>query len=191
MQLKVIKADGSVEEYLHTKIIGAVNNALAGIEEADIQLAEPLAEVVTYFLYHQSKSQQVSSSEIFSIVKAVLAAAGYEDAAISFAEHHFKRRLRRRRIEVVEVDIKKLADAQCLCHGEHQVGRHRWDKSRIVEHLVTKHDINPQTARTIAAMVEEKIFSMGLTQVPASLVKQVVLGDAATVLHAEKQLQTV
>jgi hypothetical protein len=32
---------------------------------------------------------------------------------------------------------------------------------------------------------------MGITLVPASLVKQLVLGDAAVVLHAERQLQTI
>ncbi len=29
MQLKVIKSDGSIEEYLHTKVIGTFGNALA------------------------------------------------------------------------------------------------------------------------------------------------------------------
>jgi hypothetical protein len=43
----------------------------------------------------------------------------------------------------------------------------------------------------IASMVEEKIFSMGVTLVPASLVKQLVLGDTATVLRAERQLAAV
>ena len=40
-------------------------------------------------------------------------------------------------------------------------------------------------------MVEEKVFNMGVTLVPASLVKQLVLRDAAAVLRAERQLQTV
>jgi hypothetical protein len=40
-------------------------------------------------------------------------------------------------------------------------------------------------------MVEEKIFKMGITLVPASLIKQIVLGDAVAVLRAERQLQTV
>ena len=40
-------------------------------------------------------------------------------------------------------------------------------------------------------MFEEKIFSMGLTYVSVSLVKQLVLSDAATMLNAERQLQIV
>ena len=69
--------------------------------------------------------------------------------------------------------------------------RSRWEKSRIVKDLVEKHDVSRQTARMIASMVEEKIFNMGLTLVPASLIKQLVLGDAAAVLRAQRQLQTV
>ena len=70
MQLKVIKADGSVEEYLHTKIIGAISIALASVDQADTCIAEELAEAVTYFLYHKRSRRQISSSEIFSIVEA-------------------------------------------------------------------------------------------------------------------------
>jgi len=40
-------------------------------------------------------------------------------------------------------------------------------------------------------MVEEKIFNMGISLVPSSLIKQLVLGDTATVLRAQQQLQTV
>ena len=191
MRLKVIKADSSVEEYLHTKVIGAISNALGDIGQADICIAEQLAEVVTYFLYHRQKPRGVTSSDIFSIIKAVLAETGYGDAAIALSERHFERKLKRSRIEVISVDIQRLSDAQLLCRADKLAGRTRWNKSRIVENLVTKHDVDRQTARTIASMVEQKIFSMGITLVPASLIKQLVLSDAAAVLRAEQQLQTV
>jgi len=191
MQLKVIKADGSIEEYLHTKVIGTISNALGRIDQADIHIAEQLAEVVTYFLYHKQKPLVVTSSEILSIIEAVLTTTGYEDAAIVLSEHHFERKLKRSRIEVVSVDIQQLSDADLLANVGESSSRSRWDKSRIVEDLVTKHAVGRQTARTIASMVEEKIFNMGVTLVSASLMKQLVLGDAAAVLRAERQLQTV
>ena len=191
MQLKVIKADNSVEEYLHTKVIGTISNALAHIGQADICIAEQLAEVVTYFLYHKQRPRRVTSSEIFSIIKAVLTETGYGEAAIALSEHHFERKLKRSRIEVVSIDIQQLSDAELLCKAEELASRSRWDKSRIVDDLVTKHDVDRQTARTIASMVEQKIFSVGITLVPASLIKQFVLGDTAAFLHAERQLQTV
>ena len=191
MQLKVIKADGSVEEYLHTTVIGAISNALGRVGQSDIGVAEQLAEVVTYFLYRKKNRRAVVSSEIFSIIKVVLTATSYEEAAIALSEHHFERKLKRSRVEVSLIDIQELADAELLCNAEGLAGRCRWDKSRIVNDLVTKHSVSMQTARTIASMVEEKIFSMGITLVPASLIKQLVLGDAAAVLRAQRQLQTV
>jgi len=191
MQLKVIKADGSVEEYLHTKVIGTISCVLAEVGQADTHIAEHLAEVVTYFLYHKQKRRRITSSEIFSITEAVLAATKYEDAAVALSEHHFERRLKRSRTEVVSIDIQQLSDAEILCEAEQSTGRSRWDKSRIVADLVTKHGVSRQTARTIASMVEEKVFNMGITLVSASLIKQLVISDTAAVLRAERRLQIV
>lgn len=190
MQIKVIKADGSTEEYLHTKIIGTVSNTLAEVGQPDVLVAEHLAEVVTYYLYHKKKTRTITSGEILSIIKAVLTATGYDDAAIALSEHHFERKLKRSRIEVVSIDLQDLADAHMLRHSTNQPYTNRWDKSIIVNDLVTKYDLCRQTARTIASMVEEKIFNTGITLVPASLIKQLVLGDTAAVMRAQQQLQT-
>ena len=190
-QLKVIKEDGTVEEYLHTKVMGTISNAMASAGQADMYVAEQLAEVVTYFLYHRQGNRDATSSEIFSMIKAVLTATQYDDAAITLTENHFQRRLKRSRIQVVPIDIQQLTDAELLTRSEEIDGKSRWDKSRIVRDLVTEHDIRRQTARTIASMVEEKIFRMGITLVPGSLIKQLVLGDAAVILRAQQQLQAV
>ena len=191
MQLKVVKADGTAEEYLHTKVIGTINNALGRIGQADIYAAEELAEVVTYFLYRRDNQRRVTSGEILSVIKAVLTATGYEEAAAALSEHHVERKLKRCRIEVVSIDIQELADAELLCKAEQLGSRSQWDKARIVESLVTKHGLGRQTARAIASMVEEKVFNMGITLIAASLVKQLVLGDTVAVLRAQRQLQTV
>jgi len=191
IQLKVVKADGVVEEYLHTKVMATVNNALGRIDQADMDIAEQFAEVVTYYLYHQQNHHSVTSGEILSVIKVVLATTGYEKAAIALSEHHFKRKLGRSRIEVVSINIQKLTDAELLGSADEISSRCRWDKSRIVMDLMAKHDLCRQTARTIASMVEEKILKMGITLVPSSLVKQLVLGDAATVLRAQRQLQAI
>lgn len=190
-QLKVIKADGSIEEYLHTKVMGTINNALGEVGLANIDIAEEFAEVVTFFLYNQYNRRTVTSDDIFSMIKVVLAATGYEDAAVALSEHHFERKLKRSRIEVVPADVQDLTDAELLAGTEGLAGRVRWDKSRIVEDLVSGNGICRQTARTIAAMVEEKVFKVGMTLVPSSLIKQLVLGDTAAVLRAQQQLQAV
>ena len=190
-QLKVIKADGIIEEYLHTKVVGTINNTLGTIDEANIDLAEQFAEVVTFFLYHQQDRRRVNSSEILSMIKVVLASTGYEAAAAALSEHHFERKLKRSRTEVISVDVRDLTDAEFFIGTEEADVRFPWDKSRIVEDLITENDMDRQAARMIAAIVEEKIFRMGMTRVPSSLIKQLVLGDTAAVLRAQEQLQAV
>ena len=190
-QLKVVKTDGIVEEYLHTKVLGTISNALAGAGHADVYMAEQFAEVVTYYLYHQENRRSVTSMEILSVIKAVLTSTDYEEAATELSEHYLQRKLKRSRIEVFSVDIRELTDAEVFARNGQSNDNCRWDKSRIVSDLVEEYNICRHTARTIASMVEEKVFNMGITRVPGSLVKQLVLGDAAAVLHAEQQLQTV
>lgn len=186
-QLEVVKADGSSEEYLHTKVIGAINKALVETGHADIGVAEEFAEVVTYFLYHKQKRRTVTSSEILSIIKVVLAGTNYEEAAAVLSEHHFQRRLKRSRIEVVE----ELTDNELYGQNEQSACRRRWDKSQIISGLVEKQNLSRQTARMIASMVEEKVFGMCVTLVSAGLIKQLVLADTAAILRAERQLETV
>jgi hypothetical protein len=188
-QLKVKKQDGAIEEYLHTKVMGTISNALASADEADIFIAEQLAEVVTYYLYQKPGRREVTSSEVFSIIKAVLTATGHDQAAILLSEYHFERRIKRSRIQVASIDVQELTDAEMLARGEELDGKCRWDKSVIVRGLATKHGIDQNTARAIASMVEEKVFRIGMTLVPASLIKQLVLSDAAAVLRAQEQLQ--
>ncbi|MHC4435972.1 MAG: hypothetical protein ACYS3S_01335 [Planctomycetota bacterium] len=190
-QLKVIKADGSIEEYLHTKVMGTINNALGQVDQANIDIAEEFAEVVTFFLYNQYNRRTVTSGDVFSMIKVVLAATGYEDAAVALSEHYFERKLKRSRIEVATIDIQDLADAELLNGAKESAGRSRWDKSRIVGELVDGHGICRQTARMIAAMVEEKVFKLEMTLIPSSLIRQFVLGDTAAVLRAQRQLQAV
>jgi hypothetical protein len=191
MRLKVIKADGSEEEYLHTKVIGTISSVFGAAEDVDLYLAEQLAEVVTYFLYHRDHASCVGSGEILTVIQAVLTATGYEEEAALLGEHQLQRKLRRCRVEVVPVDIRKLADAEALCAQTRTADRTPWDKSRIVGYLIEKHGLGRQSARAVASMVEEKILNMNLSLVPASLVRQLVLSDAAAVLAADKQLAAV
>ena len=56
---------------------------------------------------------------------------------------------------------------------------------------MSNYGLTRQTARTVASLVEEKVLKMGIPMIPASLIKQLVLGDAAAVLQAQQQLQTI
>lgn len=190
-QLQVIKADGTTEEYIHTKVIGTINNALSAVNRPDMAMAEDLAEVVTYYLYRKQERREVGSSEILSMVKAVLVSTGYETAAAALGEYALERRLQRLRTEVLAVDVQDFDDVERLYQSRQSLERVPWDKGRIIDELTGESGISRQTARVVAALVEERIFKMGMTLVPQSLLKQLILGEAATVLQAQRDLQTV
>jgi hypothetical protein len=191
MQLKVIKADGSVEEYFHTKIVGTINNALAESGQPDVFIAEHLADAVTFFLYRSQNHHTVTSGVILSIIKAVLDETGYEDSALALTEHHLRRKIKRSRIEVLHIDVQNIADIGSFNGTDGTLPKSRWDKSKIVDWLVKKHQISRHTARMIASMTEEKILAMVVSLVSTGLIKQLVLADAALVLRAQQQLQAV
>jgi hypothetical protein len=192
-KLTVIKADGTKEEYFHTKVIGTIANALGSAGRPDIHAAQEIADAVTFFLYNttQPGTAQISigAHEILSIIKTVLADTGFEEAAIAVSEYHFERKLKRCRVEVVPGRLDGLSDAEELYADYSDQPRCKWDKSLIVEYLVAKHRLHRQTAMTVASMVEEKVFNLGLPVVPAGLVKQLVLNDAAAVIRAQNQMQ--
>ena len=189
-QLYVVKSDGSIEKYVHTKIIGTISRVLSQVGVESVYLAEQLTDVVTYYLYNQENTQKVTSSEIFSIIVAILTETGYEDAADALNEFRLRRRFKRLRTEVVPINIQEITDAQELIDSEQSGGSQRWDKSKIVKSLTEKYDFEIPVARMVASLVEDRIFSLEITTVPTSLIKQIVLSEAALVMRAQKQLQT-
>ena len=189
MQLKVIKADGSVEEYLHTKLIATLSNALGSVGEMDIFLAEQLAEAMTFFLYHNSNQSQITSSKIMSMTKAILSSTGFSNAADALSEHHHRRNLYRSRIEVVKMNVQSLSDAAELDDIRRQGLADRWNKSKIIADLIVEQHLDQSTARVIASMVEEKIINSQLRCISCNMIKQLVLSDTIAVLNATQQLQ--
>ncbi|MBN2588902.1 MAG: hypothetical protein JXA96_03495 [Sedimentisphaerales bacterium] len=189
-QLHVVKSDGSIEEYVHTKVIGTISRVLSKAGVDSVYLAEQLTDVVTYYLYNQENTQRITSSEIFSIIVAILTETGYEDAADILNEFHIRRRYKRLRTIVISINIQEITDAQMLIDTEQSDSLQQWDKSKIVKTLTRKYDFDIPTARMIASMVEDRIFNLDITTVPTSLIKQIVLSEAALVMRAQKQLQT-
>jgi hypothetical protein len=174
MQLKVIKTDGGIEEYMHTKIIGTISNALTGSGHESTFVAEQLAEAITFYLYNNNSGGAVGSGEIYSMIQAMLSTTGYDDAALVLNNCHYTRELMRHRIEVVNAE-----------------GRTRWNKSQIVHDLVCREGMQRHTARTVASMVEEKVLRLGLSKVPTSLIQELVEIETEAILEAQQQLDGV
>jgi hypothetical protein len=182
MRIRVLKCDGVVEPYLHTKVLGTFHNALASVDENDLTAAEQLAEAVTFYLYHGGPSHTISSDQIHLLIQSVLASTGFPTAAEALNNHRLQRKLRRKRILVIDVSDQ-------IEGSEPQFAT--WNKSRIVVHLMDKRKMDRLTARTVAAAVEEKILRMGVSKVRCGLIRELVAEDAEAILRAERQLQAV
>jgi hypothetical protein len=182
MQLKIIKKDGSIEDYMHTKAFASFSNALDLVDQPNIFAAEQFAEALTYYLYHNKKSATASSDEIHLMVQAILTSTGYENAAAAINEYHLVRKLKRKRTEVIDYKDDPSDQNPSVT---------MWRKSKIVNDLVNNEKIDRNVARAIAASVEEKVLNIGINRIRRSLIKQLVLTDTDAMLKAQKQLQDI
>jgi len=184
MQLKVIKADGSQEQYLHTKVIATFVNAFVQPAESNTFLATQLADSVTFYLYNRHGSDMIASSEILSIIKAVLSSTGFDFAAQVLTEHHYRRNLLRARVQVVKTELNDASNIT----DNNAVG---WNKSKIINDLMAEYNLDPASARTIASLVEEKILDSGFHLVPASFIKFLVVWLMQSFIDAQRQSTSV
>lgn len=175
VQLSVIKNDGSIEQYLHTKVLGTINRALDDVEQTNIIAAEQFAEAVTFHLYHNSDSSNIKSEDVHHLVIKALTETGYQQAAIALGDHRKHRKITRSRIEVL-----------------HSTGRiNRWNKSLIVRKLTGKCQLEQPLARAVATSVEEKVLNLNMTRVNHNLVGLLVVAETEIMLKAEKELALV
>lgn len=181
MQIRILKSDGSNEPYLHTKVLGSFNHALSYVGDECLYAAEQMAEAVTFYLYQQDQHRTLGTDEIHQMILSILTSTGYEHAATALDDHRLKRKLRRKRIEVMD-------DSQP--RNQLTVSGH-WEKSRVVNNLTNEHRIDCFLARAIASAVEEKILNMGLTKIRKSLIHHLVIADMETMLDAHHQLAAV
>jgi hypothetical protein len=170
MQIQILKADGILEDYLNTKIIGTINYALDLIDQPNILVAEQFAEVITYHLY-EKQNMTVKSEEIHLLIESVLTGTGYDNAAIALNQHRNMRHLQRRRIEVIN-------------NGDHSM----WSKSKIANDLMAREGLSRQIARAVASSVEQKVLALAMNKLPVEIVRHLIQVDTKAILKAEQML---
>lgn len=180
MQIRIVKSDGHTEPYLHTKVLGSFNHALSYAGEC-LYASEQMAEAVTFYLYRRIRQGTLSTDEIHQMILTVLESMGYHQAAAALNEHRLKRKLQRKRIDVID-DARRTNQEIVSTH---------WDKTRIVNDLITHHNMDPYLARAIASAVEEKILNIGVSKIRKSLIRQLVIADTESMLEAHRQLAAV
>lgn len=178
MQIRVTKNDGTAEPYLHTKVLGTFNHALALVDNDCLYAAEQLAQAVTFYVYGASGKDSLSTDEIHLMIISVLAGTGYGHAAQALGQHRLWRRLQRRRIEVLNEE-----------KSDENPASEPWDKSRVVRGLIEQHCVDTLLARTIAGAVEEKVLAMKISRIRKGLIRQLVMTDMDTMLEAHCRLE--
>jgi isopentenyldiphosphate isomerase len=185
---KVLKADLCTEPYIHTKVLATICNCCSEAGLNDTELCQELAEVVTYYVYQRNENP-IATETVFSVIKAVLTETGQEEAAQVLNEHQHRRLLKRQRLEVLQTDWQNFEDLKNLVNCK-SIRSDSWSKSDIVKHLTEKSGIDRQSARTVAAMVEDKVFALGVRKISLGLLNQLILNDTAAVLDASHSLQS-
>jgi len=188
MQLRVIKADGTEEEYLHTKVIATFVNAFAVPAEKNTSIAQQLAEAVTFYLYNAHGSSKITTTEVLSIIKAVLCSTGFDTAAEVLTEHQQRRNLLRMRVKVIKADMDNLSASAPLLQIDRFGPDEHWNKSKITNNLIKKYNLDTVTARTVASIVEEKILDSGFRLVPTGFIRFLALWQMQVMLSAHQQI---
>ncbi len=189
MQLRVEKADGSSEVYLHTKVLGTLAAALADSGSYQEGKPEQLAEAVTTFLRRRYGNTSVSSDEIHSMIEVVLTDTGHEDAALVLHDHRVNRQIKRRRLEVVHVQNTDTAASQPKIHifsANYTV--QPWNKSEIVRDLERESGLSHNLAQAIASSAEEKALALGCRRITTALVRELVCNEMLAMRQAESAL---
>ena len=176
MRIRVMKTDRTVESYLHTKVLGTFHHALSTAGCPDLFAAEQMAEAVTFYLYSQPNSRTVTTDEIHLMIQAILQDTGFASAAGALNEHRIQRKLRRKRMEVIQDASAGIPQT---------IG---WNKTAIVDHLTQQYHLNRPLARVIAGSVEEKIIRMGASRIRKGLIRELVEAETEAMLRAEEQL---
>ncbi len=191
MQLSVLKADGTVELYLHTKVMGTIAAALSESKCFDPELNDQLAEAVTTFLRRRFEKDVVTSDEIHAMLEMVLCDTGYEHAALLLNEHRIQRQIRRGRIEVIWYRWEGISDDfdDSSCPTE-ILARSLWNKSRIVRDLEVRHGLEHFTARAVAGAVEEKVLGMNCRNISNLLVKELVRNEWIALHQAQSAMES-
>lgn len=172
MQIWVTKFDGTVEPYLHTKVLGTLHRAITAVEEDCLETAEILSDAVTYYLYKNQPDGSLNTEQIHQMIVTILKGAGCDTAAHYLSDSRLQRRLQRRRIEVLDSDEPV------------------WTKNRIVQDLITQYGMQRSLARAVAGSVEEKILRMGPTRIRKGMIRHMVLTDMEDMLEANRQLDS-
>ncbi|MBI2191033.1 MAG: anaerobic ribonucleoside-triphosphate reductase [Planctomycetes bacterium] len=168
----VLKRDGRAVPFDQTKIADAVYRAAQAAGGESRFVAEELAEAVTLFLEKGSDGTPPHIEQIQDLVEKVLMETGHVQTAKAYILYRERRTQIRNSLRVRKPAGVEGAAVKVSPGTREEMAA--WDREKIVLALEVEAQLDPTVAREIAAAVEQKIFSSGLTQVSTSLIRELV-----------------
>ena len=139
-KVRVLKRDGSVEEFDRRKLAAALWRAMRGTG-GEFRDAADLSRAVEVYLLKQG-CPCVSSAAVLEMAVKVLWRVRLSAAAEAMEFHRSWRSIRRRAIRI-----------------RHEGGRQTaWDKGWLAKFVCRSWDLLPATGRIVAAMVENELL---------------------------------
>ncbi|MFG0320622.1 MAG: ATP cone domain-containing protein [Planctomycetota bacterium JB042] len=172
--MNVRKRDGREVPFDQAKIADAIDRAARSVGGQDRFLAEELASVVAMFIEKEWSDRTPSIDDVSDLIEKVLVETGHAAAAKAFILERDRRARIRSALRVRDDERpapnEKLPTVDARAHAKVS----SWSKGKIVEALLVEGDLPPSVAEEIAAAVERRVFSSGMTRVSTSLVRALV-----------------
>lgn len=167
--VSVRKRDGSVEPFVVGKVRNCIRNGLLACGEpirCDGATSAELADAVSQYLRQSEPTSPVPTSHIAELVDLVLSQTGHDAAGMAIKQFYELRDIQRRWVKIAS---PRRRDGQYV--------QRRWQKSRLVEHLMQRHTLEAPVARMMASRVEHLVLNCGLRVITAGLIEEMTKSE--------------
>ncbi|HHT9128525.1 MAG TPA: anaerobic ribonucleoside-triphosphate reductase, partial [Candidatus Wujingus californicus] len=172
----VLKRDGRKAPFNEKKIADAIFRAAQAVGGEDRALAEELAGVVAMFLEKKYSGKTPGIEDVQDIVEKILIETGHAKTAKAYILYRDKRTRIRESLRVRKQTKQKAdtTDVSLLVNTETKDEVYPWDKRKIATAMEKEADIPEEIASEIANVVEQRVFSSGLTRISTTLIRELV-----------------
>lgn len=174
----VRKRDGTVEGFDAAKLVASIYNARQQEDAENAAFhAQELAQAVLHFLVAEFAGQIPRTQDIFETVVKVLREIGHGPTAAIYYDFSSRRHEHRQQMQVFErIESSRLVEDQVPLSDDQPPAERveSWDKGRIVWTLQTEADVDPTTAREIAARIERKLLACELHRIPVGIIRELI-----------------
>jgi ribonucleoside-triphosphate reductase len=171
----VRRPDGETVPFDESRVVDAIERALAAAGARDARLAGEIAAVVGLFLEKTFYDEVPTVEQVEDMVEKVLIETGHASAAKAFILHRERRsRLRAARAARDGFAEPTLFDPRAVVVDDTATGQSGpYSRESLARALAVDGSVPRAVADEIAAAVEEKLRRGGVARAPASLVRAI------------------